>query len=617
MLRSVNQEEGNGLEGLRGSLRRRILELRNSASGVWSGELSSSALSTALASAAMSCSDVRYHPLAKRGARWLVESVNSDGGWGDTTISRSNLSTTLIVVATLKSLSRRFELDDSATLDAIREGDRWVEGEIGGECSPELVTTALQKIYGKDKTFAVPILAFITIMSHKKEGRAGWSSVPPLPFLLALLPQRLYRFMRLQVVSYAVPALIAVGLCRHLAVARESGKRGWGISFAPQLLRQLQRLQPEHGGYLDAAPLTAFVVLSLIYSGFGDHEVVAQGLKFLFQGVRSDGSWPIDSNLRTWVTTQAVRSVWGDSGGRADSEGGWRLDAGGVEDGERVARWLLQTQLKERHPFTGAAPGGWAWTDLPGGVPDADDTSGAMVALKQLARAGCRVDMSSGIRAGGRWLQDMQNSDGGMPTFCRGWGYLPFDRSCPDISAHALLALVEWRDQIVGVERSIARLLRYLVRSQESDGSWVPLWFGHPDSEGGQNPIIGTSRTVDALRVALLQLGGGSKFAGAQEALARGENWLVERQRSDGGWSMGKSATVEESALAVMALAGGSSGEAVAAVERGVAWLKAQGVDGLQRAAPLGLYFALLWYHEQLYPLAWSLEALNRVAARG
>jgi hypothetical protein len=39
-----------------------------------------------------------------------------------------------------------------------------------------------------------------------------------------------------------------------------------------------------------------------------------------------------------------------------------------------------------------------------------------------------------------RWLLDLQNGDGGIPTFCRGWGALPFDRSAPDLTAHALRA---------------------------------------------------------------------------------------------------------------------------------------------------------------------------------
>ena len=38
--------------------------------------------------------------------------------------------------------------------------------------------------------------------------------------------------------------------------------------------------------------------------------------------------------------------------------------------------WLLEQQYTERHPYTGADPGGWGWTDLPGSVPDADDTPG-------------------------------------------------------------------------------------------------------------------------------------------------------------------------------------------------------------------------------------------------
>jgi len=29
--------------------------------------------------------------------------------------------------------------------------------------------------------------------------------------------------------------------------------------------------------------------------------------------------------------------------------------------------------------------------------------------------------------------------------------------------------------------------------------------------------------------------------------------------------------------------------------------------------APIGLYFAHLWYSEELYPLIWTLDALGRV----
>ncbi|MEZ5301754.1 MAG: hypothetical protein R3F11_14050 [Verrucomicrobiales bacterium] len=31
-------------------------------------------------------------------------------------------------------------------------------------------------------------------------------------------------------------------------------------------------------------------------------------------------------------------------------------------------------------------------------------------------------------------------------------------------------------------------------------------------------------------------------------------------------------------------------------------------------AAPIGFYFAKLWYFEKLYPLAWTMAALRRLA---
>ena len=52
--------------------------------------------------------------------------------------------------------------------------------------------------------------------------------------------------------------------------------------------------------------------------------------------------------------------------------------------------------------------------------------------------------MTEGVAEGLKWLLGLQNSDGGIPTFCRGWGTLPFDRSSPDLTAHAIRA---WLDK--------------------------------------------------------------------------------------------------------------------------------------------------------------------------
>ena len=604
------------------AVRKRVLSLRDAETGAWTGELSSSALGTALSVTALGAGEASDRILAKSGAEWLIAHANADGGWGDTPESPSNLSTTLIAAAALRPQrvrraalgvrSRGEQAEDKGResvhadpriAETVRRAEAWVAARAGS-METEAVTRALGKVYGNDRTFAVPILAYVAMCG---EDDRAWLGVPPLPFLLSLLPQGLYRFFRLQVVSYALPALIAVGLCRHICAARVRGKLAWGRWFSGPLLRRLTALQPRHGGFLDAIPLTAFVCLSLRHAGYGEHPVAQQGLAFLRQAARRDGSWAIDSNLRTWLTSLAARAVWSGGVPAKLETGSWKLDAGGIDDAQRVAKWLVKTQLKARHPFTGAAPGGWAWTDLPGGVPDADDTSGALLALRRLKDVGSKTDTSGAVRGGVRWLLGLQNSDGGMPTFCRGWGRLPFDRSCPDISAHALSALAAWHDVSPLIAKATERLARYLEQAQQKDGSWVPLWFGHQEAKDGRNPVVGTARVVDALR----QGGFRSEELGVGEMLARGGAWLVAVQREDGGWSAGNASTVEETALAVAALTDGG-GDCEEAVRRGCAWLVANWEAGAAKPAPIGLYFALLWYHEKMYPLVWTLDALGR-----
>ena len=64
--------------------------------------------------------------------------------------------------------------------------------------------------YGKDKTFSIPILTHCALA-----GLVDWKEVQALPFELACLPAKFYKTVRLPVVSYALPALIAIGQVRH------------------------------------------------------------------------------------------------------------------------------------------------------------------------------------------------------------------------------------------------------------------------------------------------------------------------------------------------------------------------------------------------------------------
>jgi squalene-hopene/tetraprenyl-beta-curcumene cyclase len=245
-------------------------------------------------------------------------------------------------------------------------------------------------------------------------------------------------------------------------------------------------------------------------------------------------------------------------------------------------------------------------------VPDADDTPGALIALLHLGVVDAPT-RQAGI-AGVRWLLDLQNRDGGIPTFCRGWGALPFDRSSPDLTAHTLRAWTAWLPQLDEplkncTLRAVHRGIRFLHRQQRADGSWLPLWFGNEHAPDDENPLYGTAKVVLALR----ELRDRS-FPLPDEMLERGLRWLIERQDPTGGWSGAKDGpvSIEETALAVEALAGT---EHVRVTDSGVAWLADQIESGAWRdPAPIGFYFAKLWYFERLYPIIWTVGALGRAA---
>jgi squalene-hopene/tetraprenyl-beta-curcumene cyclase len=406
-------------------------------------------------------------------------------------------------------------------------------------------------------------------------------------------------------------------------------------------LRVLEAIQPSNGGFLEAAPLTSFVALGLASTGRADHPVVRKCVEFLVQSVRQDGSWPIDTNLSTWVTTLSVNAL---------------AAAGDLEKTDKhdkLIDWLVRQQYQERHPYTGAHPGAWAWTPLPGGVPDADDTPGALLALYHLLacedthglvlhpfKPNPLLDRQPGesqrsaikrrkavfqelrdnplIAAIGQarlpaiwWLFGLQNADNGWPTFCRGWGNLPFDRSGSDLTAHTLRALQTCLPSLPTPSFThaldcITKGMDYLGANQRPDGSWLPLWFGNQHAPDDINPTYGTARVLAAYR----------DLDRMNDAPARrGVAFLLAIQNADGGWggAAHTPSSIEETALAVEILCDLDDPAVVKAVNSGVAWLVEQVENGrLHDATPIGFYFAKLWYFEKLYPIIFTVAALGR-----
>jgi squalene-hopene/tetraprenyl-beta-curcumene cyclase len=563
--------------------------------GHWIGELSTSALSTATAVSALALvqkatsAHSSFDSLIAGGLHWLAAHQNADGGWGDTIRSFSNISTTMLCRAAFHLTGAAARHDDT-----LRRSEDWLHARYGQ--TPKELAEAVRARYGKDRTFSVPIL-----MTSALAGLVSWNEVPSLPFELACFPQSWFRFLRIPVVSYALPALIAIGQSVfHHRPPRNPLTRFVRRGAINKSLRVLQKIQPSSGGFLEATPLTSFVTMGLASIGRAEHSVVRKCVEFLVKSVRPDGSWPIDTNLATWVTTLAINALA--AAGELDRLG----QSGGVE------QWLRGHQFTEWHPYTGTAPGGWAWTPLPGGVPDADDTPGAILALVNLEGRPDAPDESRMWRWGHarNWLLGLQNRDGGWPTFCRGWGRLPFDRSGTDLTAHAIRAL--WRlsdnnrsyfERLYGV--AVARGFAFLARQQRPDGSWLPLWFGNQHAPDEENPTYGTAHVLAAYR---------DLDRMTSEPARRGVAWLLAAQNADGGWggAADTPSSIEETALAVEVLLDAGP-ETDAAVNKGLAWL-VQRIEsgGLNEPTPIGFYFAKLWYFEKLYPIIFTVAALGR-----
>ncbi|MEM7479496.1 MAG: prenyltransferase/squalene oxidase repeat-containing protein, partial [Planctomycetota bacterium] len=508
----------------------------------WTGRLSTSALSTATAvSALWQCLQTQATSSPTKAAKtrsadtspskieeaidvavhWLAAQQNEDGGFGDTDRSHSNIATSYLVLAAWKMTGF-----DAKVPEAYRRIENYIE-ELGA-------WDGLRQRYGKDKTFVVPILSNCALA-----GLVPWKRVAALPFEAAWLPQDWYRLARMPVVSYAIPALVAIGQARHhFAPSWNPLVRALRNRAIEPTLGVLSKMQPASGGYLEATPLTSFVLMNLAAMGKANLPVAKNCLRFLLDSRLEDGSWPIDTNLATWVTNLTLNSLARRSGAlqvtvrnQPDPSPSQTQNAPASSDAEQLCsgvddsvasetvRWVLRCQHKGRHPFTGAQPGGWGWTDLSGAVPDSDDTPAALLALSKLEldspeQARLKHEVAVAAASGLGWLLQLQNRDGGWPTFCRGWGKLPFDRSGTDLTAHALRAFHAWLprfgelQQAASFDGAACRLkesqirkatnrgLSYLARNQAEDGSWLPLWFGNQDRPDEDNPIYGTSKVL-------------------------------------------------------------------------------------------------------------------------
>lgn len=230
---------------------------------------------------------------------------------------------------------------------------------------------------------------------------------------------------------------------------------------------------------------------------------------------------------------------------------------------------------------------------------------------------------ASAIDRGLNWVLAMQNDDGGWGAFDRNNNrqflcHVPFadhnamiDPSTPDLSGRVLEALGDLglRQGHPAVDRCVA----YLRRTQEADGSWFGRW--------GVNYVYGTWQAL----AGLVRVG----VPTDDPIIVAGANWLVAHQQPCGGWGESPDTyadpklrgqgtpTASQTAWALLGLLAAGL-EHHPAVARGVQFLvERQQADGTWDESEFtGTGFPQVFYlRYHYYPIYFPLMALSRWAA--
>jgi squalene-hopene/tetraprenyl-beta-curcumene cyclase len=643
------------------AVRAEVLAERTSA-GCWTGELSSSPFATAAAVSALviahrrrsknplleMSSDERSFEQVVQGdlsellvesVQWLGRQQNPDGGWGDCLGARSNIAATMLVQAAfrLTGIPGKFT-------DLMARADDYVAAAGGA--------AGLRRHCGKDK----PLLAAI-MTNCALADVVSWHQVPTLQFEVPCLAKRWHSELQAFSDRLATPIVLGVGRAKfHHDPPVNPISRLLRRSLREKSLMILEQLQAADDSFLASVPITAFVIMSIGSIGCQDHSIVRRGIEFLLSAVRADSSWSISPNLAVTNTALAINCLTAPPA----TAHNWQL--GAIEHNndhddslisERCLDWLIGCQRREPNSVTEVPEGGWSVSDSIGSLPNTVATSQVLSVLARLHRnieSAQRERIDRVVGRGIAWLLNLQNENGGWPTFYRGEAFLQFDHGGIDATAEVLRSLASWqrvwretpRDAAqrrpFGIEERMPHAIengfRFLESQQREDGSLIPLWFGNEHQPSETNPVIGTAQVL--LTCAELHRKD-SKLA------QRAARWLVTAQHTNGGWGpprapinysgaegeglRGKRAneasaqfcSIAESALAISGLLTVADFDASfsRAAARGLHWLiDAIEHDNIRRPAIIGFYLSKLWYHERLYPLVFAAGALTR-ALRG
>ena len=298
-----------------------------------------------------------------------------------------------------------------------------------------------------------------------------------------------------------------------------------------------------------------------------------RALEWLDKMRNPDGGRREAASLNVWDTSLAVQALV-QSGVPARAE-----------PIQKARQWLEQVQNMD---------GGWAFHGLRGrGLPsDADDTALAAAALMT------RRENTLPIQRAIDWLRERQAADGSWATYSPGAG----DVGCVSVTAHALETAHK-----AGETQAVKKAVEWLHDAQNADGSWDDLWIAKKS--------YGTGAALTAM--ARTGLGDAAR-------IRRGLEWLQSAQNADGGWGETQQgeptdSSAEQTAAAAQALRAHGESNSKAG-EAAVQWLlKRQREDGGWDPSPVGIYWEVIGGYANpmnawVFPLLALTEAVEPVA---
>jgi squalene-hopene/tetraprenyl-beta-curcumene cyclase len=620
--------------------------------GWWQGELETNVTMDAEDLLLREFLGVRTADETAAAARWIRSCQRADGTWANFRGGDADLSTTVEAYVAL-----RLAGDLPAAEHMARAAD-WIKAR-GGIPATRVFTRIWLALFGEwswdDLPVMPPEMIYLPAWSPLNVyDWACWARQTIVP-LTIVCSRRPVRALPMDLNELHVPA------AGPAAPTGSAGFDGWSAAFGG-LDRVLHRYEKRLPGLAPARavrraalrrcaewiiarqerdgcwggiqPPWVYSLIALHLLGYGlDHPVIERGLagldRFTIWEESPDG--PVRRleacQSPVWDTVLAMIAL-ADAGLPPDhpalrSAGGWVLD----EEIRGPGDWQV------RRP--GLDPGGWAFEFDNDGYPDVDDTAEVVLALRRVYGPADRGKSDGGgpedhARRGPgaaaravRWLAGMQSRDGGWGAFdadntSRFPARLPFcdfgevtDPPSADVTAHTVEALaLEGLSATKAVRRGVA----WLLRAQESDGSWFGRW--------GANYVYGTGAVVPALIAAGVRPG--------KPPIRRALAWLVAHQNPDGGWGedlrsyddpgwagRGES-TASQTAWALLALLAAGGTEEQASLDRGVRWLgQAQRPDGTWDEPQFtGTGFPGDFYiNYHLYRLVFPVSALGRYLA--